>query len=348
MAASKRVLVACVAENTPRFHHEVTYLFKSLRYLGGRLADAQAIAYFVDSVDAEVTATLAALNVAVQIVDRLDERCLHANKIQMLEDTADYDYLVALDTDIVIARDFSAQLIGHSIAAKPADSDPLTHAEWKTLFGHFNLPLPETRFLTSFNLSLTIPYFNSGVLVIPQIWVSPLRTLWREYTVRLLDAYGELAEVEKYRYCYRVDFDAAATMVGFGMMLKTVTGLEVGGQGSHANNDGLAFVPAGQSIEVAFEFCNLLVPGSYFGNAGVSTHENGSPKYLHRIVDAVMFRVKQINIDRPISGYINLTPPGGGITIRAVRRVETDSGHETAAPTGDEKPRTSAGSAHRR
>lgn len=157
-----------------------------------------------------------------------------------------------------------------------------------------------------------------------------------------------LVHGEKYRYCYRVDFDAAATMVGFGMMLKTVTGLEVGGQGSHANNDGLAFVPAGQSIEVAFEFCNLLVPGSYFGNAGVSTHENGSPKYLHRIVDAVMFRVKQINIDRPISGYINLTPPGGGITIRAVRRVETDSGHETAAPTGDEKPRTSAGSAHRR
>jgi len=200
MAASKRVLVACVAENTPRFHHEVTYLFKSLRYLGGRLADAQAIAYFVDSVNAEVTATLAALNVAVQIVDRLDERCLHANKIQMLEDTADYDYLVALDTDIVIARDFSAQLIGHSIAAKPADSDPLTHAEWKTLFGHFNLPLPETRFLTSFNLSLTIPYFNSGVLVIPRIWVSPLRTLWREYTGRLLDAYGELAPLEKHRF----------------------------------------------------------------------------------------------------------------------------------------------------
>jgi len=200
MAAPERVVVACVAENTPRFHHEVVYLFKSLRYFGGRLADAPGIVYFVGSVNAEVAATLAALDVTVQIVDRLDERCPHANKIQMLDDTKDHDYLVAVDTDIVVVRDFSFQLIGNSIAAKPADSDPLTLVQWQKIFGYFNLQLPQTRCLTSFTLSETIPYFNSGVIVIPRMWVSRLRTLWREYIVRLLDAYGDLVEIEEHRF----------------------------------------------------------------------------------------------------------------------------------------------------
>jgi hypothetical protein len=200
MVAAKRVVVACVAENSPEFRREVLYLFKSLRYLGGRLTDARGIAYFVGSVHAETAKSLAALGVAVSVVAPLDERCPHANKIQMLDDTEDYDYLVAMDTDVVIVRDFSSQLIGNSIAAKPADTDPLTLAEWQKLFGYFNLQLPQARCLSSFTLSETIPYFNSGVIVIPRRWVSRLRTLWREYTMRLLDAYGELKEVEKYRF----------------------------------------------------------------------------------------------------------------------------------------------------
>jgi lipopolysaccharide transport system ATP-binding protein len=157
-----------------------------------------------------------------------------------------------------------------------------------------------------------------------------------------------LVHGEKYRYCYRVDFDAAATKVGFGMMLKTVTGLEVGGQGSHAISDGLPFVQSGQSIEVAFEFCNLLVPGSYFGNAGVSTHENGSLEYLHRIVDAVMFRVKPINTDHPISGYINLTPRGGVVTIQIVRREEAERGQETPPSSAREQRPSALASADKR
>ena len=157
-----------------------------------------------------------------------------------------------------------------------------------------------------------------------------------------------LVHGERYRYCYRVDFDAAATKVGFGMLLKTVTGLELAGRGSHLISDGLPFVQAGQSIEVAFEFCNLLMPGTYFGNAGVATHESGSLEYLHRILDAIMFRVKQIDIDHPISGYINLTPPGGAVTIRTVRRVDTDGGQKTEGSTANEKRRASIERAQRR
>jgi lipopolysaccharide transport system ATP-binding protein len=154
-----------------------------------------------------------------------------------------------------------------------------------------------------------------------------------------------LVHGQRYRYCFGVDFDKTATNVGFGMMLKTVTGLEVSGQGSHAISDGLPFAQAGQSIEVAFEFCNLLMPGTYFGNAGVSTHDNGLPEYLHRIIDAVMFRVKQVNIERPISGYINLAPAGGSVTIHAVRRVETDSGQKTEPSTTHELRPASVASA---
>src|SRR5215210_6600256 len=104
---AERVLVATVAENRPPFIHEAEMLFRTLRRFGGALSRSQCMAYFVGSADPAAVERLADLGVATEVVEPFDERRPQANKIRMLETAKDFDYLVALDTDIVVARDFS-------------------------------------------------------------------------------------------------------------------------------------------------------------------------------------------------------------------------------------------------
>lgn len=95
-----------------------------------------------------------------------------------------------------------------------------------------------------------------------------------------------------YRYTYTVYFSAGASSVRFGMLLKTVSGLELGGAVSAPTpQEAFAYVPGGSVIRVEFRFqCNLN-PGAYFLNAGVVGMRNMEEVYLHRLLDACMFRV---------------------------------------------------------
>jgi len=94
--------------------------------------------------------------------------------------------------------------------------------------------------------------------------------------------------------------------VRFGMMIKNVPGIELAGGASHPLGKGLEFVEEGQQIMVTFEFRNLLGPGAYFLNAGVlgRVDESGEA-WLHRVLDAVMFRVEAAP-DAVATGMVNL------------------------------------------
>lgn len=95
-----------------------------------------------------------------------------------------------------------------------------------------------------------------------------------------------------YRYTYEVSFSVAATAVRFGMMIKTLAGVELGGAATalHAQ-DAISYVEPGASIRIEFAFeCNLNA-GTYFLNAGVLGATNGAETYLHRLLDACLFRV---------------------------------------------------------
>lgn len=96
-----------------------------------------------------------------------------------------------------------------------------------------------------------------------------------------------------YLYRYRVRFTSLCTKVRFGMLIKTVSGVELGGGDSAPHlGTGLPLVKAGSVFEVSFEFNCRLNAGVYFVNAGVSGDSDGARVFLHRLVDAVMFRVK--------------------------------------------------------
>ena len=198
--SADRVLVACVAENRPPYAQETVCLFSSLAACGGRLAEAQKLAYFVESVEGPIAEELARLGVTVKVVERLSDIVPHANKIRMLDESEDFDHLVALDTDVVIGRDFSEMVCGSAVRAKPVDDDPLTLEAWQQIFEHFRVILPEARFLTTFSLKETIAYFNSGVLIIPRSHVGTLARSWERFIWELVDAYEVLPDLAEQRF----------------------------------------------------------------------------------------------------------------------------------------------------
>lgn len=105
-------------------------------------------------------------------------------------------------------------------------------------------------------------------------------------------AVNVLVRRREYVYTYRVRFTEQAFKVRFGMLLKTVTGFELGGAASHPPAGGFDHVEPGQTATVRFRFRCLLLPGVYFLNAGVVGVVDGVEVYLHRFIDALAFRVQ--------------------------------------------------------
>lgn len=107
---------------------------------------------------------------------------------------------------------------------------------------------------------------------------------------------NNLVRNRTYHYSYSVRFDRGANQVRFGMMIKTIAGLELGGAvTSPGTSESISSVSAGSRIHVEFLFSCTLNPGVYFLNAGVLGDINGSEGFLHRFLDIETFRV----IDEP-------------------------------------------------
>lgn len=105
-------------------------------------------------------------------------------------------------------------------------------------------------------------------------------------------AVNNLKKRSIYRYTYQVSFNKTVTNVRFGMLIKTTSGIELGG--AHTANtlqNSIPLIEKGRTYKVDFLFeCNLN-PGTYFMNAGVTGSVDGTDTYLHRLLDAQIFRV---------------------------------------------------------
>jgi len=126
---------------------------------------------------------------------------------------------------------------------------------------------------------------------------------------QIVDRTGEpvncLKRGDTYRYTYQVRFETGATAVRFGMMIKTPGGVELGGSVSAANLQGaVGLVKKGYVAQVEFSFQCLLNPGTYFLNAGVTGTVGESETYLHRLLDACLFRVLPIG-DNVATGTVD-------------------------------------------
>lgn len=102
---------------------------------------------------------------------------------------------------------------------------------------------------------------------------------------------NQLTRGELYRYRFSVEFKKGAKKVRCGMMIKTLSGVELGGSSSAAVEKAVASVKPGDRAEVSFTFRAALFPGVYFMNSGCSGMVGDRLTFLHRITDALMFRV---------------------------------------------------------
>ncbi|MGE5512557.1 MAG: ABC transporter ATP-binding protein [Bacteroidota bacterium] len=114
--------------------------------------------------------------------------------------------------------------------------------------------------------------------------------------LRLLTTNGRrvnlLRSGKEYVLTYRVRFTADAKHVAFGFLVNSPSGLTLAGVGtSLTQTHQLASVDAGDDVSVAFRFRCALLPGTYFVTVGTSGMIAGERRHLHRILDAMPFRV---------------------------------------------------------
>ena len=95
----------------------------------------------------------------------------------------------------------------------------------------------------------------------------------------------------EYIYTYVVKFTRSRAGVRCGMMIRSITGVEVCGAATATPARSVSWIDAGSQAAVRFRFRCLLAPGTYFLNAGVLGQIDGAESYLDRRIDVAMFRV---------------------------------------------------------
>lgn len=123
-----------------------------------------------------------------------------------------------------------------------------------------------------------------------------------------------LARNNEYVYTYNVVFTENAFSVRFGMLIKTVSGLELGGYGNLVDDENMECITKGANVEVQLRFKCALLPGTYFLNSGVRGIINNDDEYLHRGIDVCMFEVIQEDrifstgiVDFAVSSHVKIS-----------------------------------------
>lgn len=101
-----------------------------------------------------------------------------------------------------------------------------------------------------------------------------------------------LANDGHYTFCYDVLFEEHARQVRFTMLIKTKTGYELGGLGSHPADAGIPEIGKGSLVTVRLPFHCHLLPGTYFLNSGVLGRGQEGEEFLHRVIDILAFKVR--------------------------------------------------------
>lgn len=129
--------------------------------------------------------------------------------------------------------------------------------------------------------------------------------------IRILDEAGDPCNIldhgQPYALCFTARFTRSFPDVSFAMMTKTIVGEHIAGLWSHVAGAGMS-VEAGDAFEVRLPFVNRFAPGTYFVNAGVFDRGNGNFTIIHRVLDALMFKVAVFEGSETIRGSMSLKP----------------------------------------
>jgi len=125
-------------------------------------------------------------------------------------------------------------------------------------------------------------------------------------------------------FSYEAEFFEDSYQVVFGSMIKTISGLELGGMISHPLASPIPYLACRTVAEVRFGFSCRMMPGVYFLNAGITGYKDGTQTYLHRVI--MMFRVQASEnlLTTGIVDFLEQTPPT--VTLRPIRAAAAKTG----------------------
>lgn len=95
----------------------------------------------------------------------------------------------------------------------------------------------------------------------------------------------------RYQFHYAVSYEDDAHLPKYGMLIKTKRGINLGGAVATELAESGEMLDAGKKIQVCFSFDCPFRPGHYFINCGTTKREGENDVFVHRIVDALQFKV---------------------------------------------------------
>lgn len=187
---------------------------------------------------------------------------------------------------LLYAPESKREQIRNEIRADPRTDEPL----WEHAFDEHQVKRhsaavegahPEEFFDPHLKPQSTVAYEPRGAIIeTPQILSlagQPLNCLKRGRT---------------YFFKYKVRFTSGVSNVRFGMLIKTTSGVQLGGAATAAaSGESLPYVEADSVYQVNFRFQCLLNPGIYYLNAGVMGVQADEETFLHRLLDVTLFKV---------------------------------------------------------
>lgn len=109
---------------------------------------------------------------------------------------------------------------------------------------------------------------------------------------------------ESYEFVVSGHFMADAGAAYFGLHIRSISGVVITGQRHPEEGKYVENLQKGQSFRISFSFNMDLLPGTYFVGGGVWS--NDEPNCLHRIMDAIMFRVMPVKKQKSF-GYVDVS-----------------------------------------
>jgi len=114
-----------------------------------------------------------------------------------------------------------------------------------------------------------------------------------------------LVHGKEYKFCYRIKFDLCVSNVSVSMNIKNDKGVPLTGSSLTTFEKEITLVNRGEVLEICWNFQCQLLPATYYFNVGCSSIINNERVVLHRIVDAICFKVISSHPSK-YWGYVSL------------------------------------------
>jgi hypothetical protein len=193
------LVIGCVTEDNPKYLGQTLRLVQSIRWFGGELAPARVVIGAVEHIDPGARRALEALGAAIRIIQRFDARNPPGNRLQLLDELIDAGegHLLMLDCDTIVVRDPLPLMRRDVFQAKIANLPTVTQEVFERLFAHFGVELPARSYVTVYDGTPTIPYFNAGMIVVSAALAGRLVPEWRRFNAVLAAQPDLVAPCEK-------------------------------------------------------------------------------------------------------------------------------------------------------